>query len=329
MEKKGIDVSEFQGIINWEEVKDNIDFAIIRCGYGSDIASQDDKQFVRNANECTRLGIPFGVYLYSYAKNKDSATSEANHVLRLIKNYKMEYPIFYDVEDRSQNHLSNDELTEICETFCNILENNKYFVGIYANLYWFNTKLSSNKLDAYDKWLAEWTSTPTYNKPFGMWQHSSSGSIKGINTHVDLDIAYKDYPSIIKDNNLNNINKDNSTEEIKYTVVKGDSLWKIGKMYNVRWQDIAEVNNIKFPYIIHPGQILIIPGAMSVDNFKVGDKVIYRTNTHNIYTSTDSNTPIKAKYNGGTITAIFKGTRNELQLNTNRGYVRASDVKKV
>ena len=97
----GIDVSQYQGVINWELVKRHIDFAIIRCGYGQDIPGQDDRMFKRNADECTRLGIPFGVYLYSYAQNENEALSEARHVMRLIKDYKMAYPIY--LEDYQMN----------------------------------------------------------------------------------------------------------------------------------------------------------------------------------------------------------------------------------
>ena len=326
MVKKGIDVSEYQGIINWELVKPNIDFAILRCGYGNDLTGQDDKEFVRNANECTRLGIPFGVYLYSYAKNISDATSEANHVLRLIKNYKLEYPVFYDMEDRIQEPLSNEQLTNICTTFCNILEENNYYVGIYANLFWLTTKLNSTELDKYDKWLAAWRNETTYTKPFGVWQYTSNGIVSGINTRVDMDIAYKDYPKIIRDNNLNNL--DNRIEEITYTVVKGDSLWKIGSMYGVKWMDIAKLNNIKFPYIIRPGQVLRIPVNNVSQDFKVGDTVEF-IGEWNIYTSSTSNTPIKAKYNGGVITKIFPDALNQLQLNNNRGYVKKSDVRKI
>lgn len=91
MVKHGIDVSKFQGLIDWQEVKKHIDFAIIRCGYGSNLESQDDPYFKRNADECTRLKIPFGVYLYSYATNEREALSEAKHVLRLVKDYQMAY----------------------------------------------------------------------------------------------------------------------------------------------------------------------------------------------------------------------------------------------
>ena len=100
MQKKGIDVSSWQGTIDWQKVKsDGIEFAIIRCGYGQNIISQDDNTFKKNADECTRLGIPFGVYLYSYATSVDKAKSEAEHVLRLIKDYNLDYGIWYDLED--------------------------------------------------------------------------------------------------------------------------------------------------------------------------------------------------------------------------------------
>lgn len=101
MVKHGIDVSKFQGLIDWQEVKKHIDFAIIRCGYGSNLESQDDPYFKRNADECTRLKIPFGVYLYSYATNEREALSEAEHVLRLVKDYQMAYPVYYDLEDNN------------------------------------------------------------------------------------------------------------------------------------------------------------------------------------------------------------------------------------
>lgn len=96
---KVIDVSYHQGVIEWEKVRKAGYHAILRCGYGDDLTSQDDKQWKRNADECTRLGIPFGVYIYSYAKTTAQAESEARHVLRLVKGYKLSYPVFYDLEE--------------------------------------------------------------------------------------------------------------------------------------------------------------------------------------------------------------------------------------
>ena len=124
--KRGIDVSSHQGVINWEAVKGKIDYAIIRCGYGADRESQDDIYFKRNADECTRLGIPFGVYLYSYADNIDWSNSEVDHVLRLVKGYQLAYPIYYDIEDKVQANLSNEALTDIIVNFCDKFSNTDF-----------------------------------------------------------------------------------------------------------------------------------------------------------------------------------------------------------
>ena len=132
MVKHGIDVSKFQGLIDWQEVKKHIDFAIIRCGYGSNLESQDDPYFKRNADECTRLKIPFGVYLYSYATNEREALSEAKHVLRLVKDYQMAYPVYYDLEDNNTTgRQSNQTIANIAQTFAQRLEQEGYYVGMY------------------------------------------------------------------------------------------------------------------------------------------------------------------------------------------------------
>jgi lysozyme len=99
MELKGIDVSHHQGVIDWDKAKNEIDYTILSIGYGDNYTSQDDVQFKRNADECTRLGIPFGVYIYSYAENTTQAKSEADHVIRVIEGYKLDYPVYYDLED--------------------------------------------------------------------------------------------------------------------------------------------------------------------------------------------------------------------------------------
>lgn len=204
--KRGIDVSSYQGVIDWEAVKENIDYAIIRCGYGADRESQDDTYFKRNADECTRLGIPFGVYLYSYADNIEWSNSEVEHVLRLVKGYKLEYPIYYDIEDKVQANLSNEALTDIVVNFCEKLEQQGYYVGVYANLNWWNTKLNSNRLNAYAKWVARYNTVLGYDA--GMWQYTSSGTIAGIHGNVDMDYCYVDYPEAIKKAGLNGFSKE-------------------------------------------------------------------------------------------------------------------------
>lgn len=223
--KRGIDVSSYQGKIDWSKVKPYIDFAIIRCGWGNDFQRQDDVYFERNAKYCKELNIPFGVYLFSYATNIDEARSEVRHTLRLIKDKKLEYPVFLDVETKQQMALPKEELVDIVKYYCKEIEDAGYYVGIYSSLNRFRDNLNSKELDAYDKWVAEWNDKLTYHKNAGMWQNTSYEEIPGIKSRVDSDIALIDYPRIIRNANLNHLN-----ENHKYS--KGEKVFVSGDIYN-------------------------------------------------------------------------------------------------
>ena len=215
MSKKGIDVSEFQGKIDWEKVKNaGIEFAILRCGYGMDFSNQDDVEYERNANECERLGIPYGVYLMSYANTVEKARSEAKHVLRLIEGRKISLGVWYDIEDNGTSGAINKEtLTNIINTFCNTIKNAGYKVGVYANLNWLENKIEKTIKDNYDIWVAQYYSKCEYEGKYIMWQHTSSGKVNGISTNVDMNILYEDLPVI--NNNDNNNSKTNNSEIVK------------------------------------------------------------------------------------------------------------------
>ena len=215
MSKKGIDVSEFQGKIDWEKVKnDGIEFAILRCGYGMDFSNQDDVEYERNANECERLGIPYGVYLMSYANTVEKARSEAKHVLRLIEGRKISLGVWYDIEDNGTSGAINKEtLTNIINTFCNTIKNAGHRVGVYANLNWLENKIEKTIKDNYDIWVAQYYSKCEYEGKYIMWQHTSSGKVNGISTNVDMNILYEDLPVI--NNNDNNNSKTNNSEIVK------------------------------------------------------------------------------------------------------------------
>ena len=215
MSKKGIDVSEFQGKIDWEKVKnDGIEFAILRCGYGMDFSNQDDVEYERNANECERLGIPYGVYLMSYANTVEKARSEAKHVLRLIEGRKISLGVWHDIEDNGTSGAINKEtLTNIINTFCNTIKNAGYKVGVYASLNWLENKIERIIRDNYDIWVAQYYSKCEYEGKYIMWQHTSSGKVNGISTNVDMNILYKDLPVI--NNNDNNNSKTNNSEIVK------------------------------------------------------------------------------------------------------------------
>ena len=192
MALKVIDVSYHNGTIDWAKVKaSGIDGAIIRCGFGSNISSQDDKQWKRNADECTRLGIPFGTYLYSYANTESKARSEAEHVLRLVKGYKLSYPVYYDLEeDGTQSGAVNR-----MKIFAEIIEGAGYWCGVYCNKSWWDNTLNSLG-DRYTKWIARYNSTLGMSG-VDMWQYTSSGSVSGISGRVDMNHCYRDFPKEI------------------------------------------------------------------------------------------------------------------------------------
>lgn len=194
---RGIDVSQHNGKINWLEVKNSgVAFAIIRCGYGKNDPAQDDSTFLYNVLECERLGIPYGVYLYSYALNEEGAYSEAEHALRMVRGHNPTLGVWFDMEDadgyKTRNGMpDNQTLVNICDIFCQQMRNNGYKTGVYANLSWLNTKLNDARLEKYDTWVAQWNTNCDYQKRYVMWQYTSDGSVPGILTRVDMNIYYK------------------------------------------------------------------------------------------------------------------------------------------
>ena len=182
-----IDVSSYQKDIDWKTVKaSGVEGAIIRCGWGQDMKSQDDPKFKQNVEACIALGIPFGVYIYSYAANVDKAVGEANHVIRLMHPYKdkMTYPVFYDLEQNG----TQTGAVQRARLFASTLAKAGYKVGIYANLNWWRNYLVG--LDEFPKWVACYGS----NKPnvAGMvaWQYTSKGRVPGISGNVDCSQNY-------------------------------------------------------------------------------------------------------------------------------------------
>lgn len=191
MAVKGVDISEHNGSVDFQALKNaGIEFVIIRCGYGSDYTYQDDSRFAENVRKADAAGMPWGVYLYSYAKNTSMAKSEAQHTLRLLNGRKPAYGVWYDVEDPGQ---ANADLVSICETYCDAIEKAGLYCGIYSMVSWMNTKLNSSRLDKYDKWVAQWASSCQYAKPYGIWQYTDELVIGG--KAFDGNWSYKDYPS--------------------------------------------------------------------------------------------------------------------------------------
>ena len=208
---KGIDVSSWQGNIDWNTVKNSgqVDFVIIRCGWGNNDSSQNDAYWLRNASECKRLGIPFGVYIYSYACNTSYAVSEADHVLAQLNAAglspsQVAYPIYLDLEQQSKSNnrpcgidnwnnevlLSNGDLANIAQAFCNRIASAGYTPGIYANLNWWNNYLTSSVFDNYERWVAQYNSSCWYEGNYSLWQYASDGTVPGISGYVDMNYFY-------------------------------------------------------------------------------------------------------------------------------------------
>ncbi len=189
----GIDVSFAQGYIDWDQAAKEIDFAILRCGYGDNYTSQDDAQWARNVSECERLGIPYGVYLYSYATTTSQALSEAQHTIRLLEGHNPTLPVFYDIEDGgTTGTLSNSGILNIIQTYCDAIEAAGYVPGVYSYLNWWNTKLTSDAYEQWPKWVAVYNgeSSPNFNREYIGWQYSSTGYVSGVSGGVDVNYWY-------------------------------------------------------------------------------------------------------------------------------------------
>lgn len=201
---RGIDVSKHQGNVNWSHVKaDGVKFAIIRAGYGKE-ASQKDVQFENNYAGCKSNGVPVGVYWYSYATTPEEARKEAAVCLSVIKGKTFEYPVYFDIEESKVLALGKSACTAIAKAFLETVEKAGYFVGIYSSKSHLETYFTDEIRARYAVWVAHYgVSKTTYSGQLGMWQHTSTGKVYGIDGNVDMNVCYVDYPSVIKKKGLN------------------------------------------------------------------------------------------------------------------------------
>lgn len=202
----GIDVSKWNGTIDWNKVKsDGITFAIIRCGYGSNYTSQDDETFLSNVRGAQAAGIKNGVYLYSYATKATgpapSGESEGAHAVRLLKEAGLSpsdlaLPVFLDMEDASTVGVGNRQLAAIATAFCDVVKREGYEVGIYASQSWWSNYLTEPCFanNGWCKWVARWPGgsgiTSSGSSNTDIWQFSDCGSVSGIKGRVDMNFTY-------------------------------------------------------------------------------------------------------------------------------------------
>lgn len=262
---KGFDISKFQSGLNLRVAKEKgFNFAIIRGGYtgwGSARPKYKDISFESFYSQAKKIGLPIGVYYYSCATDKQGGVDEANFLYEnCLKGKTFEMPIYIDVEDVHWQQNKKAAVTDAIIGFCNTLEKKGYYVGVYASTSWFTSHIDTAKLNAYTKWVANWSTTkPNFDySGFHMWQNSSTGRLDGYN--IDTDIAFIDFPKIIKSGGFNGYSKDTNTSgaATTYTVKKGDTLSAIAKKHNTTVDALAKKNNIKNVNLIYAGQALKI-----------------------------------------------------------------------
>ncbi len=196
--KVGIDVSKWNGDIDWDKVKNaGVDFAIVRVGYRGSVTGSlvEDPYFQTNMQGAAASGVPVGVYFFTQAVNEVEAVEEASAVLQLIAEYHLDYPIYIDTEGAGGNGradgLDAETRTLVCEAFCRTISNAGYRAGVYASRNWLNNNLQTERLQQYETWLAEYRSVPLYQGYYQMWQYTSKGRIDGIEGNVDFNIRYE------------------------------------------------------------------------------------------------------------------------------------------
>lgn len=276
-----IDVSKHNGVIDWDTTKGNVDGVIIRVGHGNDSTSQDDPQAIRNMEECERLGIPYGVYLYSYALNNAEAESEAAHALRMVEGYNPVLGVWFDMEDADsykEKHNFNpydnrQEITDFCKIFCDRVSEAGYKTGVYASKNYWDSVIYADQLSNYEVWLAHWSiSEPSMDCL--LWQYTSDGEVAGVpSSRVDMNYWYGELPEVDGGSDSDSNSGDCGGDE----------------------EDTED-------------------GGYS---YSVGDTVNYDT----IYVSSTSEEALKPTYTTGTITRVVDGARNPYLIDDGTGWI--------
>ena len=195
----GIDVSKYQGDIDWKAVKaSGVQFVIIRCayrGYGTGVLVED-VNFKRNLAGAKAAGLDIGIYIFSQAINEVEAVEEASTCLNYLNGMKIKYPIFIDIETSGGNgsgradNLTVQQRTNVAIAFCETIKNAGYKPGVYANKNYLTNKMDASKLNKYYIWLAQYAEKPTYAGEYDMWQYTSKGKVAGIEGNVDMNLSY-------------------------------------------------------------------------------------------------------------------------------------------
>lgn len=264
---KGLDISAWNTGLNYKAIKQaGYDFLMIRLGYGE----QEDQEAAAHIKGARAEGLKIGGYWFLYAADQLGALANANACLKVLKKYEgcFEYPIALDFEGDSIRYCyqqggstGKSNLTLMCRSFLEAVESAGYYVSIYCNPSDLD-RLYSSITQKYDLWLAQWgVKAPSIS--CGMWQYSDTGS----NFAPDHNIAYYDYPKVIRGAGLNHLGEVQEepakpkTKTVTYTVKAGDTLSEICAKYGLDWRKVASENKLENPDLIFPGQKIKLKGV--------------------------------------------------------------------
>lgn len=208
MKIQGIDISHWNGDIDFNKVKaSGVDFVIIKAG-GSDKSFYTDSKFITNYNRAVAAGLSVGAYYFAGKNFRgiESGILDARRFIKILDGLKFDYPVFLDIE--AQENRYKEEITDAAIAFCEEMEKAGYFVGIYASdISGFKDKLNHERIKDFAHWVARYGKEPEVCKSYGIWQYSSKGSVPGISGSVDMDISAVDYAKVIKEKGFNNYPK--------------------------------------------------------------------------------------------------------------------------
>ena len=202
---EGIDVSKYQGTINWLAVAQTKDFAILKVGSGKNGGNRKDPKFEENYKNAKNAGVKLGAYWYSYAKSAEDARKEAQFFLSHLRGKQFEWPVYYDIEESFQFSRNSSDINNIiAKEFCKILESEKYYCGIYSSSFYLSQYFDNEVKTKYSVWIAHYgVKKPSYEGNYQVWQKSKEGSVNGISGNVDLDESNINFEPFIKQNHLN------------------------------------------------------------------------------------------------------------------------------
>lgn len=211
---KGIDVCGYQGNIDFKKVKaSGVDFVIVKAGYSTSTVDTWETNFANAKNN----GLKVGAYWYSYAQSVEQGKAEAQAFIKALKGKQLGFPVYLDLEEKSQFDKGKGFCTQLVEAFCSELEKAGYYAGVYCSTYWFTNFVDEKVREKRPAWIADYRAECGYKGDYGIWQYDAA-EVPGVQNECDRDWGYVDYSEYIKSHGLNGYSKEIAPDNVRKTV---------------------------------------------------------------------------------------------------------------